>query len=86
MDKVSRLLSRFILCLLTFSVPIRKSYENGADATPKAHDEYRREHENASLRQRQTRGWAYENDEPERDSGGRPAYENDAQPLRPRQR
>ena len=26
-------------------------------------------------------GWAYENDEPKRDSGGRPAYKNDAQPC-----
>ena len=47
MDKVSHLRLHFILSFLTFSVPIRKSYENGADATPQAHDEYRPEHENA---------------------------------------
>jgi len=51
MDKVSHLL-RFILCLLTFSIPICKSYKNGADTMPKAHDEYRCEDENASPRQR----------------------------------
>ena len=65
------------LCLLTFKVPISKSYENAANATPKAHDEYRHEHENASprLRRARTQGWAYKNDKPER--GGWPVYEND---------
>ena len=45
MDRVSCLLLCFILYLLTFSVPICKGYENSADATPKAHDKYRCEHE-----------------------------------------